>query len=566
MAPSDEKPQHFENGLENIDTSDPTQLAESVSYGPGGIKGIVSSPFVFGAAFLASLGGFSFGYDQGVISIINVMPQFYEKYPEVSPGYPGAGFYKGFMTAMLEFGAFIGCFFMPKLCDKISRKWALTVVVVIFNIGAIIQTASPNYATLVAGRTIGGIGVGTLALGAPLYISEISPPHLRGALLVLESVSIVTGVVIAFWITFGTRYMDGEIAFRLPFGLQMVCATILGTAIHLFPFSPRWLSLVGRDDEALVSLAKLRRLPTTDDRVQIEWRGIMAEVEFQKVIEQRTHPGKKGIKLEAAQWADLFKKKTFRRTAVGMGVAFFQQFSGINAFIYYAPTLFQSLGSSYETSLVLSGALNIVQLLAVFICFFVIDRVGRRPLAIYGAVGMTSVYIVIAGLVGKYSSDWKANSSAGWACVAMAFIYMLTYGVSYSPLAWALPSEVFSNATRAKGVALSTATVWLCNFIIGVAVPPMLESAGFGTYIFFAAFCGMAIVWAYFLVPETKGKTLEEMDEVFGDTSGQAEKEMMKQAAGNARRRSSAAVSLASQAATARANSNATGHNDKNWA
>lgn len=430
---------------------------------------------------------------------------------------------------------------MPKLCDKISRKWALSVVVVIFNIGAIIQTASPNYAALVVGRTIGGIGVGTLALGAPLYISEISPPHLRGALLVLESISIVSGVVIAYWITYGTRYLSGEASFRVPFGLQMVCATILGTAIHLFPYSPRWLSLVGRDDEALTTLSKLRRLPTTDERVQTEWRGIMAEVEFQRVVEQKAHPGKTGFKLETLQWLDLFRKKTWRRTAVGTGVAFFQQFSGINAFIYYAPILFTSLGQDYEMSLILSGVLNIIQLLAVFICFFIIDRIGRRPLAIWGAVGEMAVYVVIAGLVGKYSSNWPAHTGAGWACVAMAFLYMLVYGVSYSPLAWALPSEVFSNATRAKGVALSTATVWLSNFIIGVATPPMLESAGFGTYVFFAAFCGLAAVWAYFLVPETKGKTLEEMDEVFGDTSGHMEKEMMKQAAGNARRRSSTA-------------------------
>ena len=142
----------------------------------------------------------------------------------------------------------------------------------------------------------------------------------------------MSGVVIAYWLTYGTRYIDGEGAFRVPFGLQMVCATLLGTCIHFFPYSPRWLSLVGRDDDALQSLGRLRRLPTSDDRVQTEWRGIMAEVEFQKVLEERTHPGKKGIMLEILQWTDLFKKKVWRRTAVGMGVAFFQQFSGISEY------------------------------------------------------------------------------------------------------------------------------------------------------------------------------------------------------------------------------------------
>ena len=143
-----------------VTTADlPTVLAEHVAYGPNGIRGLLSSPTVFGAAFLASLGGFSFGYDQGVISIINTMPSFHNAFPPAK-----TGFGKGFMTGMLEFGAFLGCFFFPYLADKISRKKALTWVVVIFNIGAILQTAAVNYEMLVVGRTIGGIGVGTMAM------------------------------------------------------------------------------------------------------------------------------------------------------------------------------------------------------------------------------------------------------------------------------------------------------------------------------------------------------------------------------------------------------------------
>lgn len=194
----------------------------------------------------------------------------------------------------------------------------------------------------------------------------------------------MTGVVTAYWITYGTQYLEGEIAFRLPFGLQMVCATLLGFGIHFFPFSPRWLALVGRDEDTLQSLSKLRRLPDDDERVQIEWRGILAEVEFQKIVLEKRHPGVGGFKLEVMTWLDLFTKRSWRRTAVGMGVAFFQQFSGINGFIYYAPILFRSIGQSDEMSLVLSGILSIVQLIAVIICFFIIDAVGRRPLGRLG--------------------------------------------------------------------------------------------------------------------------------------------------------------------------------------
>ncbi|KAH0348238.1 hexose carrier protein, partial [Aureobasidium melanogenum] len=517
--------------LETIHTAElPQNLAGEVAYGRNGFRGIIESPFVFGAAMLASLGGFSFGYDQGVISIINVMPQFHETFP-----YAKTGFGKGFMTGMLELGAFIGCFFMPYMADKISRKWALTIVVIIFDIGAIIQTASQNYGMLVAGRTIGGIGVGTLALGAPLYISEIAPPNLRGSLLVLESISICLGVVIAFWITYGTKELSGEIAYRLPLGLQMVCATLLGVCIHFFPYSPRWLASVGRNEEALSSLCKLRRLPDTDARVRTEYEGILAEVEFETAMQEKRHPGVHGIKLELLSWADLFTKKVWRRTAVGMGVAFFQQFSGINAFIYYAPTLFESIGQSSEMSLILSGIFNILQLVAVAICFLIIDKVGRRPLAIFGGFAACIPYAIIAILSGLFDKSWITHKAEGWAAVAMAFLFIMIYGVSYSPLGWCLPSEVFPNALRSKGVAVSTATVWLCNFIVGVATPPMIENIGFGTYVFFAAFCFLAGVWAYFLVPETRGRTLEQMDEAFGDNSGQEEKELMKQSALQAR-------------------------------
>ncbi|CAI6095971.1 unnamed protein product [Clonostachys chloroleuca] len=522
------KAEHVDVTSEHKHDTGPVIL-EDVSYGPSGMRGFLVSPYVSGAAFLASLGGFSFGYDQGVISIINVMPQFHEVIPETT-----TAFGTSFMTGMLLLGAFVGCIFMPTLADKMSRKWALTAVVVVFNIGAILQTAAFSYGMLVTGRAIGGIGVGTLAMGAPLYISEIAPPNLRGTLLVLESISIVSGVVIAYWITFATRHMEGSISFRLPLGLQMVCATCVGVGIHFFPFSPRWLALVGRNQDSLISLSKLRRLPETDERVQAEYKSIVAEVEFQRLMQEAKHPGVSGLKLEVLLWLDLFDGKNWRRVVVGCGVCFFQQFSGINAFIYYAPTLFQSIGQDYEMSLILSGIFNILQLVAVAICFVIIDKVGRKPLAIVGGFGSALCYIVIAALAGVYSKSWSSNPAAGWACVAMAFLFIIVYGVSYSPLGWALPPEVFSTSTRAKGVALSVCVNWLANFVIGIATPPMVESIGFGAYVFFAVFCALSGFWAWFLVPETMGKTLEQMDEVFGDTSGQEEQDMMRRALQNA--------------------------------
>lgn len=259
------------------------------------------------------------------------MPQFLDRFTRVSETAPGAGFWKGLLTAMIELGALIGAFNQGWVADKISRKYSIVVAVAIFIVGSTLQTAAVNYAMLTTARLIGGIGIGMLSMVAPLYISEISPPEIRGSLLVLEEFSIVAGIVIAFWITYGTRFMNGEWAWRLPFLLQMIPGLVLGGGILLLPFSPRWLVFKGRKEEALSSLAKLRRLPPTDERVRQEHIDIQAEVAFHKEISAQRHPtlqdgsSSSYLKLELASWLDCFKRGCWRRTHVGMGLMFFQQ-------------------------------------------------------------------------------------------------------------------------------------------------------------------------------------------------------------------------------------------------
>ena len=190
-------------------------------------------------------------------------------------------------------------------------------------------------------------------------------------------------------------------------------------------------------------------------------------------------------------------------------------------------------------ALILSGVFNCLQIVAVVICFCIIDNIGRRPLAIIGGFGSCACYVVIAILSGLYEKDWASHKGAGWACVGMAFAFIMVYGVSYSPLGWALPPEVFPTSCRSHGVALAVAVNWLSNFVIGIAVPPMVQSIHYGAYIFFASFCFLAGLWAYFLVPETKGKTLEEMDEAFGDSASKEDAGVLHHALDTARRRSS---------------------------
>ncbi|KAF0318364.1 MFS monosaccharide transporter [Colletotrichum asianum] len=485
--------------VEDVNANILAQADAPINYDVDGIKGIVRSPYVLGAALLASFGGFSFGYDQGVISIILVMPQFHDQFPETSPDHPRYGFNTGFMTGMLEFGAFIGCLFLPYLADKISRKWALTITTFFFCVGAIIQTAAHNYGTLVAGRTIGGIGVGTLAMGAPLYISEIAPPNLRGSHLVLESISIVIGAIVAYWITFGTRSISGEWAFRLLFALQMAPALMVGLGIHFFPFSPRWLAMVGRDEDSLGALTKLRRVTVSDERVQAKWKGILSEVRFQQAMVARDHPSTNAFTAELAQWADLFRPRYLKRTTIALAIPFFQQFSGINAFVYYAPTFFAALGQKGDMPLILSGMVNICQLIAGIPTFLFLDQVGRRKLAIGGGFAMAVPHLIMAGVVGKYLRPLLRDI--------------------VRPLGVDLARRDFPNSKRAKGVGAATAMIWLANFIIGVCVPEMLIKIGWGTYLFFGCFCVAAGVFSFFMVPETAHKSLEQISALFGDHS-----------------------------------------------
>ena len=251
---------------------------------------------------------------KGVVSIVLVMPQFLGRFTRVSETASGAGFWKGLLTAMIELGAFVGALNQGWIADKISRKYSIVVAVVIFTFGSILQTAAVDYAMLVVARFIGGIGIGALSMVAPLYISEISPPEIRGALLVLEEFSIVTGIVVAFWITYGTQYVANEWAWRLPFLLQMIPGLVLAVGILFLPFSPRWLVAKSRDFEAGQNLSKLRQLDIADSRVQQEWIDIRAEVAFHREVSAVRHPHlQRGttvsrIKLEFASWTDCFKR------------------------------------------------------------------------------------------------------------------------------------------------------------------------------------------------------------------------------------------------------------------
>ncbi|GJC99078.1 hypothetical protein ColKHC_07904 [Colletotrichum higginsianum] len=500
LSPSTSETEKISTNYPGVSTEQQENVLSDASlepYGPSGFRGIFVSHYVAMCAAFSAIGGLLFGYDQGVISVTLVMDEFLSRFPEVSDHAAGSGFKKGLMTAMITLGAFIGAMNQGWIADMISRKRSIMVAVVIFTIGSSIQTAALNY--------------DMLALhGRPVVHLRNLAPEIRGSLLVFEQLSIVFGIVVSFWITYGTKDIPNHWSWQLPFLIQILPGLLLGFGAVFLPYSPRWLASKGREAEALSNLCKLRVLPDTDPRVRREWMEIIAEARFQASVLADRHPTLVGngdiastLKLEFVSWADCFKKGCLKRTQVGVFLMFFQQFVGINALIYYSPTLFATMGLDHNMQLIMSGVLNCVQLVGVIPSLWTMDRFGRRWILLVGSVGMTISHTVIAVLVGLYSNDWPNHTTQGWVSVAFLLLYMLVFGATWGPVPWAMPSEVFPSSLRAKGVAIST-----CS------------KTGFGAYVFFAAFCLLSGIWTWFCVPETNGKTLEQMDEVFGDRTG----------------------------------------------
>jgi MFS family permease len=333
---------------------------------PHGLKGFVSNPYVFFTCLFASLGCIMYGYDQGVMSPILVMENFENHFPL----FMGSTI-QGWLVAALELGAWAGALINGVLADRISRKYAMMVAVIIFTLGTGLQAGAQTPAYFFAGRIIGGIGIGMFSMVIPLYQAEIAPPELRGSLVSLQQLSITVGTAVAFWLDYGMQFVGGvtcnpegvdnpylvsgtynaaqnhghtclgqkTIAWRLPLALQIIPAWVLFFGLFFFPFSPRWLMMKHRDEEAKSVISRLRRLPENDPLVQAEYLEIKAAVMFDEETE-RELVGAGGV---WAPWKSLFAPNMLKRLVLGCGMMIFQQFTGINAVLYYAPQIFSSV-------------------------------------------------------------------------------------------------------------------------------------------------------------------------------------------------------------------------------
>ncbi|KAI9148958.1 Sugar transport protein MST8 [Paramyrothecium foliicola] len=490
-----------------------------IAYGPSGFKGLVREPYIFFLACFASIGGFLFGYDQGVISGILVMSDFLANDATL----------QGWMVAVLTLGAMFGALVNGPIADRLSRRWSILVANIVFLVGSIIQAAAVNTAMIFVGRFIAGVSVGQLSMVVPLYLSELAPPNLRGSLVALQQLGITVGIMVAFWLDYGTQHIGGTgdgqspAAWRFPLAFQCVPSLILGGGTFFLPFTPRWLIMKDREDEARSTLVRIRRVPETDERIRLELLEIKAADMFDRETSEAMYPGAHSkVRLAFERYKSLFIVRHLnRRLVIACLLQVIQQFTGINAIIYYAPQIFKKIGlSGNSVDLLATGVVGVINFFSTIPAILYMDRWGRKKVLLIGATGMSIAQLIVGTLYAVYKDSWESNTAAGWAAAVFIWVYISNFAFSIGCVNWIMPSEIFPPGVRSQAVGIAIGTNWLSNFIVALITPRMLAAIEFGTFYFFLAFCVFLWVWVFFFVPETKGVRIEEMDKLFGGNQG----------------------------------------------
>ncbi|KAI0067207.1 general substrate transporter [Artomyces pyxidatus] len=462
---------------------------------------------IFIAAF-CSLGSFLFG---GIIASVLTFDAFKSHFNNPSPSLTGA------VVSTFNGGCFFGALAAGWLNDKLGRKRTVQVGSVIGLWGCAMQTGADNIGTLLAGRIIGGFSIGMLSMSVPLYNTEISPPKIRGFLVGLAQQMIGIGFIVANWVGYGSQYLSGNTQWRLPLALQMLPAFLLFVGIHFLPFSPRWLLEVGRDDEAKQVVLRLHGTNTPNKRKSAEQEYVLMYDNIKAEVSTR-----------ARRYSDLWATRAMlNRTLVSVGVQVFGQFTGINVINYYGPTMYASLGIDKGRLLLIQGIYgavgpitNIMRIPAYEFSFItlILDTVGRRKPLMFGAASLVALFSVLAAIIASYPpEDGMTNFAAQRAGIAMIFLMSIVFSLSFGPVSWVLASEVFPTQTRALGTSVATCANWAFNVMLSEVSPIGMANIGWKFYILFIVLNTIDFLVIALFFPETKGRSLEEMAEVFGD-------------------------------------------------
>ncbi|CAG7919587.1 unnamed protein product [Penicillium olsonii] len=463
----------------------------------------------------AYMGSLLFGYDTGVMGSVLAMASFKKDFglPVGSSGFSDEknAQISSNVVSLLTAGCFFGSIGAAYMNDRLGRRYSLMILVVIFMVGAALQTGAHHEIGLIyGGRVIAGLGIGGMSSITPVYVSENCAPEIRGRVAGLFQEFLVIGSTFAYWLDYGValHVPEGTSQWRIPVAIQLVPAGLMLIGLFFLKESPRWLMKKGRSEEALDSLAYIRNESETSEAVQLEFAEISAAIHEEN---QAT---------EGMTWKECLKPTNRYRFFLAFVLMLSQQFSGTNSIGYYAPQIFASVGLSKTNSgLFATGIYGTVKVVATAIFLIIgIDRWGRKKSLIGGSAWMASMMFIIGAVLVTHPPDENATSvsSASIAMVAMIYLYVIGYSASWGPTPWVYLGEIFPTRLRAYGVGFGAATQWLFNFVITEVTPRAINQIGWRTFLMFGIFCFAMGVFVLFFFKETKGRTLEEMDLIFG--------------------------------------------------
>ncbi|SCW80783.1 sugar porter family MFS transporter [Mucilaginibacter sp. NFR10] len=454
-----------------------------------------SALFLTAVTLIATLGGLLFGFDMAVISGV---------LPFVKSQFALSAATEGWFVSSALIGCIIGVAFSGDLSDRVGRKKMLMLSAVLFLLSALGSALSSGFTLLILARMLGGMGVGVASIVAPLYISEIAPARIRGRLVTFYQLAITAGILVAYLTNAGllnfslhhkSSYLGTIIdlvlvkeVWRSMLGLGAIPALLFFVGLCFVPESPRWLIQNGKTDDGIAVLSKVTDYATA-----------LKDVTLIKNTQSR----------DIGTYREIFAPAMRKPLLIGLLLPLFSQFSGINAVIYYGPRILSDAGINISNALLSQIIFGIANFAFTLIAIWKVDKIGRRPLYIAGALGAT-VCLIFTGVC------FYTGATTGIALVVSIILFLACFAFSIGPLKFVIASEIYPTRIRGRALGLSIMTMWVADTIVGQLTPMFLNSIGPAvTFWFFAACCFFSLLIVYKMVPETKGKSLEEVQEIW---------------------------------------------------
>jgi sugar porter (SP) family MFS transporter len=434
--------------------------------------------FLYFICLIATMGGLMFGFDIAIIS---------GAVPYIQPYFGWNELQLGWGVSSLLVGAIIGAFGSGALTDKFGRKSILIIVALFFALSCAFTALASSSLMFITARLFGGLAVGAASVLSPMYVAEVAPPKSRGMLVAIYQLAIVLGILCSYTINYWLHYVDNN--WRWMFATGVVPSVLFFIGLFFIPESPRWLYKAGRKDE---SLKVLTRIGGED----------LAKVEILEIAESLSG------NTAATPRGELFRPASRKVMLVGFFLAILVQISGINTIIDYAPKILLAAGVEIKNALLQTSFLGLINFIFTFVAILFIDKVGRRLLYLIGSMGMAVTLVLLA-----VSFYMKMDGIFTLICI---MLFLAFFSSCIGPVFWTLVSEIFPNRIRGKALAFASFTQWIFNFLVVLLFPHFLASVGgAATFMFLAVMSLIQWLFTYYFVPETKGKSLEEIEKMW---------------------------------------------------